>query len=93
VTKKPPDQQVEFLRALLEYNVKAIAEREDDVRIQTDETPGRVVFTVFVHHDDMGLVLGNAGKTADSIRQILWSACKKTVLKIDMDIITNGRAR
>ena len=89
--KLPPDQQVDFLRTLLEGNVRAITEFEQEVRVQCDVTPARVVFTVFVHHNDMGLVLGDNGATADAIRRIVWTACKKTNYKADMDFMTNGR--
>lgn len=88
--KKPPGEQVDFLRALLEYNILAIAEHEDDVRIQADVLPQRVIFTVFVHHEDIGLVLGSQGATADAVRRILWTAAKKTEIKVDMDVMTAG---
>lgn len=90
MTKKPPGEQVDFLRALLEYNILAIAEHEDDVRIQADVLPQRVIFTVFVHYDDIGLVLGSQGATADAMRRILWAAAKKTEIKVDMDVMTAG---
>jgi predicted RNA-binding protein YlqC (UPF0109 family) len=90
VTKKPPDKQVEFLRTVLMNNLKAIAEYEDDIRIQTDVLPQRVIFTVFVHHDDIGLVLGSQGATTDAVRRILWTAAKKTDLKVDVDVTTAG---
>lgn len=89
--KLPSEKQVDFLRTLLEGNVKSIVEFDNDVRVQCDVTPARVVFTVFVHHKDMGLVLGDGGATADAIRRIVWTACKKTDFKADMDFMTNGR--
>lgn len=89
--KKAPEEQFEYLRALLEFNVRRVVEHEDDVRIQADQTPGRIVFTIFVNYEDMGLVLGNGGKVANSIRAVAWAACKKTDFKIDIDILTGGR--
>lgn len=89
--QKPADQQVDFLRQIVETNVRAIVEHEDCVRIDCDVMPARVVFSVFVAPSDMGLTLGNDGATADAIRRIVWTACKKTHLKADIDFLTNGK--
>lgn len=88
--KKPADEQVGFLRDLVERNVRAVVEHEDEVRIVCDVMPARVVFSVFVAPVDVGLALGNEGATVDAIRRIVWTACKKTDLKCDIDLITNG---
>jgi len=87
VRKKPADQQVPFLMDLLEHNVKAIAEHEEDVKINCSVTPARVVFTVYVNHDDVGLVLGERGTTMDAIRRLVWTACKKTDKRVDIDLV------
>lgn len=89
--KKPECEQVPFLRKLVEDNVRAIVEHEDAVRINVDATPARVVFSIYVHKDDVGLALGNDGANVDAIRRLAWTACKKTDLKVDIDVITNGR--
>lgn len=88
--KKPENEQVGFLQSVLMHNVLAIVEREEAARVECEVTPARVVFTVFVAHSDMGLVLGNAGATANAIRRIVWTACKKTNLKADIDFLTTG---
>jgi len=89
--KLPQDQQVEFLRALVKHCVCSIVEHESDVRIACDVAPARVVFSVFVATTDVGLLLGNNGETIDSIRRVMWAACKKTNYKADLDAITNGK--
>lgn len=89
--KLPVDQQVEFLRKLVDHNIRAIVEHEDQVSIKCDVMPARVVFSVFVAPSDIGLALGNDGATADAIRRIVWTACKKTDLRCDIDFVTNGR--
>lgn len=85
--KKPSDQQVGFLRELIERMVRAIAEHEDEVRVDCNVLPLRVVFTVRVNHEDIGLVFGELGKTADAIRRIVWTACKKTDRRVDVDFL------
>lgn len=97
--QKPANEQVEFLRGIVFDNVRSIVEFEDEVRVQWRTTPDppepaqRLILTVFVMPSDMGLVLGDKGATADAIRRIVWTACKKTTLKCDIDFQTNGRSR
>ena len=83
--KLPEDKQVEFLRELVERNVRAIVEHEDLVSITCNLMPARVVFSVLVAPSDIGLALGNEGANADAIRRIVWTACKKTDLRCDID--------
>jgi predicted RNA-binding protein YlqC (UPF0109 family) len=90
VRKKPEAEQVPFLRKLVEDNVRAIVEHEDDVRVECDVMPARVVFSIFVAPTDVGLALGNDGANVDAIRRLTWTACKKTSYKCDIDVITNG---
>jgi uncharacterized protein len=87
VKKLPGDQQVDFLQTLIASVVCAIVERSDQVRVQTVVMPARVVFTINVHHDDMGLVIGEGGKTGDAIRRIVWTAAKKTDRRVDIDFV------
>lgn len=89
--KKPESEQVQFLKELVERNVLAIVEHETDTRIECKVTPARLVITVFVVPSDMGLVLGSEGATADAIRRVVWTACKKTNYRVDIDFITGGR--
>lgn len=86
--KKPEHEQVAFLKDLLLQLVRGIVEHEDVAYIECKESPVRVALTVFVKHSDMGLVLGNEGATANAIRRIVWTACKKTNLKADIDFLT-----
>lgn len=85
--KLPVDQQADFLQDLIERVVRSIVERADLVRVACTQTPGRVVFTAHVHHDDMGLVIGEGGATADAIRRIVWTAAKKTDKRVDVDFV------
>lgn len=89
--KKPDGEQVAFLRGLVETCVRGIAEFEDAVRIEVDVMPARVVFSLYVAPDDVGLVLGKGGATLDAIRRVVWTACKKTSLHCDIDLITPGQ--
>jgi predicted RNA-binding protein YlqC (UPF0109 family) len=89
--KLPANTQVEFLRDLVEYNIRAIVEHQNLVSIKCDVTPARVVLSIFVAPSDIGLVLGNDGATANALRRIVWTACKKTDFRCDIDFVTNGQ--
>lgn len=92
--KLPTDQQVDFLRGVVEFNVRSIVERQDAVKIETFRpNDTRVVFSVHVDHSEIGLVLGKEGVILNAIRAVTWTACKKTDLKCDVDIVTNGTRR
>lgn len=85
--KLPGDKQVGFLQELIAALIRAIVEHEDQVRVLCAVMPARVVFTVSVHHDDMGLVIGEGGKTGDALRRIVWTAAKKTDRRVDLDFV------
>lgn len=85
--KLPLDQQVNFLTNLLKTIVCAVVEHDDQVRVDCDVMPARVVFSVYVHHDDMGLVIGERGANGDAIRRIVWTAAKKTDRRVDIDFV------
>ncbi len=88
--KKPAHQQVPFLRALLWGAVRAIVEHENQMFVTTTGVATRVAFTVWVNESDMGLVLGEGGATADAIRRVVWTACKKTDLRADIEFKALG---
>lgn len=92
--KLPAEKQVEFLRGVIEFNVRSIVEHQDAVMIDTFRpNDTRVVFSVHVDHSEIGLVLGKEGAILNAIRAVTWTACKKTDLKCDVDIVTNGTRR
>lgn len=86
--KKPDSEQVDFLRGMLERLVRDIVEHEDSVFVKCGVEPARLVFTVYVVPSDMGLVLGNEGATANAIRRLVWTACKKTNYRAEIDFMT-----
>ena len=75
------------MRELVEYIVKAIASRPDEVRVTEEEDGGRLVFRVAVAAEDKGKVIGRGGRVAQSIRALLRVAAVKegtrAVLEID----------
>jgi predicted RNA-binding protein YlqC (UPF0109 family) len=91
--KVPPAHQDAFVCGLVVYNVRAVVERADEVRVEVLSTPNRVVIDVFVHPDDVGLAVGDAGATIDAIRRIVWTACKKTDKRADVAVFPERTQR
>ncbi|MEO0202246.1 MAG: KH domain-containing protein [candidate division WOR-3 bacterium] len=74
-------------KELLEYIVKLIVDRPDNVDIR--EIPGEkvVIYEIRVSKDDVGKVIGKQGRTAKAIRTILAAISLKKGKKVVVEII------
>ena len=63
---------------LLKFLVKALVEKEDEISVEKDEDETSITYRVKVAENDIGKVIGKAGKTANSIRTIMKSIGAKT---------------
>ncbi len=74
------------MKELVEYIVKNLVIDENSVKVTEEEENGTTIIHVFVAEDDMGRVIGKAGKVASSIRSIVNSISsrqhKRVVVKI-----------
>ena len=55
----------------LQHLVRAIVEHPDDVSVRAKNTRRGRLFEVRVHPDDLGKVIGRAGRTATAIRTVI----------------------
>lgn len=85
------DEQIKLLEDLVTTMVRSIAERPDNVTVNKLVSEHNLVFEICVHSSDMGLVLGREGCTAESMRDVLYVACKKTDFKVHLDIVTKDK--
>ena len=73
------------MKELVEYIVKNLVIDEESVKVSEEENDGVTIIHVFVADDDMGRVIGKAGKVASSIRAIVGSISarqhKKVIVK------------
>ena len=67
---------------LLKFLVKALVEKEDEISVEKDEDETSITYRVKVAENDIGKVIGKAGKTANSIRTIMKSIGAKTHKKV-----------
>jgi len=67
---------------LLTFLVKALVEKEDEVKVEKEEDDSSITYHVKVASADLGKVIGKNGKTATSIRTVMKSIGAKTHKKV-----------
>lgn len=59
------------MKDLLEYIVKNLVSKPEDVIIEESSSEGEVNFGLSVHPDDVGMVIGKSGQTIRALRKLL----------------------
>lgn len=59
------------MKDLLEYIVKSLASKPDEVKIKENPADNTLNLTLSVNPEDMGIVIGKSGQTIRSIRKLL----------------------
>jgi predicted RNA-binding protein YlqC (UPF0109 family) len=70
----------------LDYVVKALADKPEDVKINRTIDEMGVLLTLSVNKDDMGKVIGRSGATAKAIRTILRVVGMKNDARVNLKI-------
>lgn len=70
----------------LEYVVKALVEKPEEVQITRTVDEMGVLLTLKVNQDDMGKVIGRSGQTAKAIRTILRVVGMKNDARVNLKI-------
>ena len=65
--------------------VKAIVDNEEKVRVNEIESKTSSIIEILVDKSDLGKVIGKLGKTAQSIRNIIYAASFKTKKRYTID--------
>ncbi|MEJ5913354.1 RNA-binding protein [Pseudokineococcus sp. 1T1Z-3] len=81
-----------MLADALEHLVRGIVDNPDDVRIASRSMRRGTVLEVRVHPDDLGRVIGRAGRTARSLRTVL-SALSRDDGPVRVDVVDVDRSR
>ena len=58
------------MKNLLEFILNHLVEHPDEVRVEESEGENGFTYTLFVHPDDMGRVIGKNGRIIQSIRNL-----------------------
>ncbi len=70
----------------LEYVVKGLVDRPDDVKITRTVDELGVLLTLDVHAEDMGKIIGKSGNTAKAIRTLLRVVGMKNNARVNLKI-------
>ncbi len=75
-----------MLTNLVEYVVKKIVDNPDAVNVTTADSDGTTVIHLKVAEEDVGKVIGKAGKTARALRFLVQAAAAKSGQKATIEI-------
>ncbi|MDQ3102654.1 MAG: KH domain-containing protein [Actinomycetota bacterium] len=75
------------MRELVEFLVRALVEKPDEVEVEEFEEDGDLVLEVTVADDDLGRVIGRGGRIANAIRTVARAAGARDDRKVIVDIL------
>ena len=73
-----------MLAAALAHLVKGLVEHPDEVTVQTRDTNRGEILEVRVNPEDLGRVIGRAGRTAKSLRTVIGALAKGRNVRVDI---------
>lgn len=74
------------MKTLVQTIVRSIVDHEDKVQVNEIEGDSTSIIEVFVDKSDLGKVIGKNGKTAQSIRNIVYASSFKTKKRYTINI-------
>ena len=77
---------MEFDAQFLEFVVKALVDRPEEVKIQRTVDEMGVLITLDVHPEDMGKIIGRSGNTAKAIRTLLRVVGMKNNARVNLKV-------
>jgi uncharacterized protein len=78
------------LEDALEHLVRGIVDHPDDVTVDLQDRRQGQVLEVRVHPDDLGKVIGRAGRTAKALRTVM-TALGGRGIRVDLVDVDRGR--
>ena len=79
-----------MLAEALEHLVRGIVDHPDDVTVDAHERRQGSLLEVRVHPDDLGKVIGRAGRTAKALRSVMTGLGGRGV-RVDLVDVDRGR--
>ena len=73
-------------KELLEYIVKNLVSKADEVVITEVEVENRKVLKLKVAKEDMGRIIGKEGRIIRAIREIIYAYAMKDSVKVSVDV-------
>jgi len=81
------------MQTFLEYVVKGLVQKPDEVTITPVEQNGATVYELRMNADDVGRIIGKQGATINAIRSLLTAGSAKKGLRCSLEIIEDRPAR
>jgi predicted RNA-binding protein YlqC (UPF0109 family) len=75
------------MKDLIEYIARSLVDHPEDVHVRETGGGSRVRIELSVAKDDMGRVIGKAGKVANSIRTLLRVAAEREGKQATLDVV------
>jgi predicted RNA-binding protein YlqC (UPF0109 family) len=72
------------LAPALEHLVRGIVDHPDEVQVVASTSPRGDVLEVHVHPDDLGRVIGRAGRTAKALRTLVTALADGKRVRVDV---------
>ena len=73
-----------MLAPAVEHLVKGIVDHPDDVQVLTKNTPRGEILEVRVNPEDLGRVIGRAGRTAKALRTLVSALADGRKVRVDV---------
>jgi len=71
---------------LIKTIVTSLVDHPEAVSVEMDEDDSRITYTLSVHKEDMGKVIGKQGRVAKAIRTVVYAAGSTQHKKIYLEI-------
>lgn len=78
------------MKELVENIVKALVDNPSGVVVNETTGESIVILEISVSPDDVGKVIGKAGRIANAIRTVVKAAAAKHEKKVTVEIVTNN---
>jgi uncharacterized protein len=79
------------VKPLVEYIVRALVDKPDQVELHTSPSEGGVLYELKVAPEDIGKVIGRDGRTVNALRTVLAAAAQKNGEKARLEIVDDKR--
>ena len=80
------------MQEFLEYVVKGLVEKPDEVTVTPVEQNGLTVYELRVNPSDVGRIIGREGLTINTLRSLLTTGSAKKGLRCSLEIVENTPA-
>jgi uncharacterized protein len=77
---------------LIQYIVKAVVDKPDQVELRASEVEGVKLYELKVAPEDVGKVIGRDGRTVNALRTLLATAAQRKGVKARLEILEDRRA-